>query len=217
MRRHFENYVRDRARQLRLSQTQLARRAGVSRESLYRLLRGEVSNPSITTLYGLAASLETSALHLIRLYFDDLNLGPGTLLPSEFERDHVSFVHDVTIPDNSVVGPNQTIQKIWAIQNTGGTAWRSRQLVCQDDDYVLARRLPGGGLVPVLDCQLVPSTSRVGIPDADPGDVVEVKVELHTPAYPCTVMSVWKMADADGQLCFPGHTGLWVKVRVIAL
>lgn len=217
MRQHFENYIRSRCRSLGISQTELARRAGISRENLYRLMRGEVANPSIETLHGLAASLGVSALQLLRLYFDDLHLGRGTLLPSRQRDDHVSFVQDVTIPDGTLVGPNQPFTKTWAIQNTGDSAWRGRRLVCQDDDYVLAKRLPGGCLVPVIDCQLVPAEPVVAVPDAGPGEVVEVSVEFTSPALACTVISLWKMTDADGRLCFPDHTGLWVQVRVVTL
>lgn len=217
MREHFEKFLRNRCRQLRISQTELARRAGMSRENLYRLLRGEVTNPSVETLHGLAASLDVSTLQLMRLYFDDLGLGSGTLLPSRHRDDHVAFVRDVTIPDDTLIGPNQSFTKTWAIQNTGRTPWRDRRLACQDEDHVLAKRLPGGLLVPILDCQLVPASHDVPVPDADPGAVVEVSVEFTTPALPCTVLSLWKMTDAEGQLCFPGHTGLWVKVRVVTL
>lgn len=115
------------------------------------------------------------------------------------------------------MGPNQTVSKTWAIQNTGETAWRDRRLVCQDEDVILARRLPGGALLPVLDCQLVPREATVPIPDAGPGEVVEATAEFITPALPCTVLSLWKMAEADGRICFPDHTGLWVKVRVVVL
>lgn len=217
MRQHFENYIRSRCRSLGISQTELARRAGMSRENLYRLLRGEVSNPSIETLHGLAASLGVSALQLMRLYFDDLSLGRGTLLPSRQRNDHTSFVQDVTIPDGTLVGPNQAFTKTWAIQNTGDSAWRGRRLICQDEDYVLAKRLSGGFLVPVVDCRLTPAAQVVAVPDAGPGEVVEVSVDFTSPALPCTVISLWKMTDAEGQLCFPGHMGLWVQVRVVRL
>lgn len=140
----FQAYVFSRARILGISRTELARRAHISRESLYKLLRGEISSPSISTLHGLAVALEISPLYLIRQYFDDLDLGPGTLLPSRHPDDHAAFVRDVTVPDDMVVGVNESFVKTWELQNTGKLHWRGRQLVCQDSHYVMARREPDG-------------------------------------------------------------------------
>ncbi len=217
MRERFQEYVLQRGKALGISRTELARRARLSRESLYKLLRGDIANPSIETLHGLALALEVSPLYLIRQYFDDLNLGPGTLLRSRHENDHCSFVRDVTIPDDMAVGVNQTFVKVWEIQNTGTLHWHNRQLSCQDDDYVLARRASDGTLQEVMDCHLLPANRHVPLPDAAPGEVLRVGVEFVAPPFPCTVMSMWKVTDGDGALCFPDFVGIWVRVRVVAL
>lgn len=217
MRERFQEYVFQRGKALGISRTELARRARLSRESLYKLLRGDIANPSIETLHGLALALEVSPLYLMRQYFDDLNLGPGTLLPARHADDHASFVRDVTVPDDMAIGVNQSFTKIWEIQNTGQLHWRGRQLVCQDDDYVLARRAADGSLREVMDCHLLPATRRVPLADAAPGEIVRVAVDFSAPPFPCTVMSTWKIADAEGLLCFPEFVGLWVRVRVVAL
>lgn len=213
----FQAYVFSRARALGVSRTELARRAHLSRESLYKLLRGDIANPAISTLHGLAVALEISPLHLIRQYFDDLNLGPGTLLSTHHPDDHSSFVRDVTVPDDMVVGINETFVKTWEIQNTGRLCWQKRQLACQDDDYVLARREPDGRLTAILDCHLNPSQRRIDIPETPSGETVLLSVSFTSPPLPCTAVSVWKMVDADGNLCFPEATGLWARVRVVAI
>lgn len=217
MRERFQEYVFQRGKALGISRTELARRARISRESLYKLLRGDIANPSVETLHGLALALEVSPLYLLRQYFDDLNLGPGTLLPSRHADDHASFVRDVTVPDDMAVGVNQSFIKVWEIQNTGKLHWHNRQLVCQDDDYVLARRTADGSLVEVMDCHLLPAVRSVPLPDAAPGEILRVSVEFVAPPFPCTVMSMWKIADTEGALCFPDFVGLWVRVRVVAL
>ncbi|MCK2126663.1 NBR1-Ig-like domain-containing protein [Thauera aromatica] len=217
MRKYFEQYVRARCRTLRISISELALRAGTSREHLYRLMRGEVFNPSLQTMHGLASGLNVSTLYLLRHYFEELNLGGGIELPGRHEGDQESFVHDVTIPDGTLLGPNQAFTKTWAIQNTGDLAWAGRRLVCVDEDYVLAKRQPCGKLLPVLDNQLLPGCRETAVPDCLPGEVVEISLQFTTPALPCTTLSLWKMVDAEGQPCFPGNIGLWVKVRVVAL
>lgn len=217
MREQFRDYVFQRAKSLKITRTELARRAHLSRESLYKLLRGEIINPSIQTLHGLAIALEVSPIFLLRQYFDDLNLGAATRLPSHHPDDHVSFVRDVTIPDDMAVGVNQRFVKTWEVQNTGGITWRGRQLVCCDDNFVLARRLPGGGLEEVMDSHLIPATRAVPIQELKSGGIAAISVEFVAPSLPCTVMSLWKIVDAQGALCFPDFSGLWVKVRVVSL
>lgn len=217
MRELFQDYVFQRASTLGITRTELARRARLSRESLYKLLRGDVANPSIETLHGLAVALEVSPIFLLRQYFDDLNLGPGTLLPALKANDHAAFVRDVTIPDDMAVGIKQTFTKTWELQNTGCQCWKGRQLICQDDDFVLARRMPDGTLLEVADCHLTPATRQVPVAETAPGETVQISVDFVAPCFPCTVMSFWKMADEEGGLCFPDFSGVWVKVRVVAL
>jgi transcriptional regulator with XRE-family HTH domain len=217
VRERFQEYVFQRGKALGISRTELARRARLSRESLYKLLRGDIANPSVETLHGLALALEVSPLYLLRQYFDDLNLGPGTLFPARHADDHASFVRDVTVPDDMAVGVNQSFVKVWEIQNTGSLHWHDRRLVCQDDEFVLARRTPDGGLQEVMDCHLLPAARSVPLPDAAPGEIVRASVEFTAPSFPCCVMSMWKIADAEGALCFPDFVGIWVRVRVVAL
>jgi transcriptional regulator with XRE-family HTH domain len=217
LRDRFQEYVFHRSSALGLTRTELARRARLSRESLYKLLRGDVANPSIETLHGLAVALEVSPIFLLRQYFDDLNLGPGTLLPALHADDHVAFVRDVTIPDDMAVGINQTFTKTWELQNTGKQVWKGRYLICQDDDFVLARRMEDGSLEEVVDCHLTPAVRRVPMAETKPGETVQVSVDFIAPSFPCTVMSFWKMSDAQGRLCFQDFSGVWVKVRVVAL
>lgn len=200
-----------------MSRTELARRAGFSRESLYKLLRGDVLNPSIQTLQGLALALEISPIFLLRQYFDALSLGPPTLLSCSHPDDHVSFVRDVTIPDDMAVRVNERFTKTWEIQNTGALTWRGRRLICQDDDYVLAKRLPDGGLEEVMDCHLIPANRTVPIPETPPGGIASISVDFAAPPLPCSVISIWKIADDQGTLCFPEFAGIWAKVRVVSL
>lgn len=69
----------------------------------------------------------------------------------------------------------------------------------------------------MLDCHLNPETRSLPIPDTAPGGTVQLSVTLRAPPLPCTAISVWKVADADGELCFPETAGLWARVRVVAI
>lgn len=213
----FQNFVLQRATILSKSRSELAREAGISRESFYKILRGEISNPSIQTLHGLAIALEVSPIYLLRQYFEELNLGPGTLLSVTQPNDHVSFVRDVSFPDGSTVGINQTFVKTWEIQNTGEIHWEARRLVCQDDRFVLAQRQPDGSLAEVMDCHLLPEQREIAIPPVAPGECIQLSVKFLAPAFPCTVISTWKIVDHEGRYCFPEFLGIWASIRVVAL
>jgi transcriptional regulator with XRE-family HTH domain len=211
------NYLLQRCKTLRVSRSELALRAGISRETLYRLMRGDINRASIDTVYHLARALQVAPIQLMRLIYHDFDMGPGTSLKTHHPGDHQSFVDDVTIPDNMVVSANQRFTKIWEVQNTGKLVWEGRSYRCVDDDLVLAKRMEDGTLVPIMDTNLAPLVREAPCPTVRPGETVKISVEFRAPKYPCSTLSLWKMYDAAGNACFPEHTGLWCKVRVVTL
>lgn len=213
----LESVVFQRCKTLKISRKELAERAQVSRETLYRLLRGEITRASIDTVYRLARALQLAPIHLLRLVYHDLDIGPGTMLKTLHPGDHQSFVRDVTIPDNEVVGANQLFTKVWEVQNTGKLVWERRAYRCVDDEIVLARRSEDGSLEPLIEAGLIPETRIVPCPALRPGEVGQVRVTFRAPRHPCSTMSLWKMFDESGEPCFPEHTGLWCKVHVVTL
>ncbi|WP_041595030.1 DNA-binding protein [Halorhodospira halophila] len=64
----LELLIRKQARARGLSLSEVARRAGISRQSLYDLCRCR-ANPTIYTIADLAKALELRPLLLIRVYF----------------------------------------------------------------------------------------------------------------------------------------------------
>ena len=96
-----------RSRDLGLSKTELCKRANISRETLYRLLRGDLRSITFETLIGLAAALDAAPLHVARLVYQEFRSCPATELPTQHVGDHASFVRDVTFPDDGVVPAGQ--------------------------------------------------------------------------------------------------------------
>lgn len=181
-------------------------------------MRGDLGSVTFETLLGLAAALEAAPLHVARLAYHEFSSCPPTLLPTQHTGDHVSFVRDVTYPDDGVVPAGQEFVKTWAVQNTGAVHWRGRSYRCMDENLVLARRnSDDGSLTLVLDANLRPLQSEVPCPDTVAGGIAQISVRFRAPPLPCTVMSLWKMYDKDGKPCFPQFAGLWCKVRVMSL
>jgi transcriptional regulator with XRE-family HTH domain len=114
--------------------------------------------------------------------------------------DASAFLGD-SIPHGSLMAPGQLFEKVWKIRNSGTVPWQGRQLERQGP-------LTGPGLIT--------SERFVPIPDAEPGEAIEIPARLKAPTYDCTSIAYFKMVDADGALCFPDayQLGLDVLVRV---
>jgi transcriptional regulator with XRE-family HTH domain len=208
--------VLSRCRSLRLTKKELARRAGVSRETLYRILRGESHGVTIDTLFGLADALHVAPLQLLREAYQ-LGRADGHMSMARGAADEASFVSDANYPNYEVVAVNQTFTKVWEIQNTGDVTWRGRSFRCEDDQVLLVKREADGSFSPVVDAALTPLRPCVAVPTTVPGGVARIAVGFRAPSVPCTTISHWKMYEADGTLCVPQFPGLWCTVCVKAL
>jgi hypothetical protein len=113
--------------------------------------------------------------------------------------DASTFV-DETIPSGTMMAPGELFVKSWRIQNSGTVPWRNRRLERQGP-------LAGPGLIVSPAC--------VDIPDADPGETVEISVGLRAPGYDATSICYFKMVDAEGFLCFPDNYTLGLDVLVL--
>ncbi|HYD79008.1 MAG TPA: NBR1-Ig-like domain-containing protein [Paucimonas sp.] len=209
------NYVKQQARMRGISDSELARRAKISRPALLKLLSADVKCPELTTLANLAYAIDDHPYRLVSLYL------AGTSPPSRGDwktkekRDASRFLRDVTYPDGSMVTTNQRFEKIWEIANAGERPWIGRKLVCQDQSALLYRK-EGDAFVP-LNYSLVPDKAELPIPDTMPGESVTLAVNFTAPNTPAWVVSYWKMKDRDGEYCFPELEGLRCCVSVIVV
>ncbi|RFU42282.1 hypothetical protein DZF91_07330 [Actinomadura logoneensis] len=110
--------------------------------------------------------------------------------PPLHKGDAAAFVDDVTLRDCTVVGPGQTVVKVWRIRNTGALYWRGYSL----------RRLD----LPQTpdDCR---TKERVPIKYTRPGDSVDIRVEVTTPKKPAFCYVRFKMLDPEGRVAFSGN------------
>jgi hypothetical protein len=115
-----------------------------------------------------------------------------------------SFVADVTYPDNTQVSPNQTFTKTWRIQNIGSCSWNSSYLLVFDHQ-------DGMG---VSSGYTQPLTSGV----VNPGQQVDLTVNLTAPSNPGTYTGYWRLRDPGGVLfgITPAGGTFIVKVIVVA-
>jgi len=108
---------------------------------------------------------------------------------------------DVTIPDNTELQPGQAFTKIWKLENTGSCFW--------SNDY--AAVFFYGDMMGAMDT--VPLASYV-----EPGQSVEIAIEMLAPGMPGTYQGNWKLRNAEGGLFGIGPVGdspFWVRVIVV--
>jgi len=116
-----------------------------------------------------------------------------------------SFVADVTYPDNTHVAANQAFVKTWRIRNVGSCSWNSSYKLIFDH---------GDGLG-VTSGYVQPLTSSV----VNPGQTVDLTVNLTAPAATGTYTGYWRMRDPGGVLfgITPSAGTFLVKVIVVAI
>ena len=206
-------YLRERCAQRGLTASELARRAGKSRQTLQTISTGSGRLPAIETLVDLALVLEVHPLRLMQLVFEDMHLPTKQAQAFKRRGDKSLFVADVTIPDGHLVMVGSTFTKTWAVQNLGTVAWEGRSLVCVDEELVVTS-LAGEHLA--IAQRLRPLVKRIAVPYTAPGGTVDLSVQFKAPSMPGTCISYWKSYHADGGLCFPTAVGLSCCVRVIS-
>ncbi|MCD0452620.1 hypothetical protein LO762_26055 [Actinocorallia sp. API 0066] len=119
--------------------------------------------------------------------------------PPANEGDASVFIADITLLDCTHVGRGETVTKVWRIKNVGTVPWQGYSL----------RRLD----VPQRadQCRTV---NEVPIDDTLPGETVDIGTEITTPRTPGLCYVRFKMADASGQLVFPGSRPLNFQIIV---
>jgi uncharacterized protein YceK len=109
------------------------------------------------------------------------------------------FVYDVTIPDGTIMSPNQSFTKTWLLKNIGTCTWNSGYHLV----YISGNPM-GGSTSPLLITGTFP-----------PGQSVEASVSLKAPALARTYEGYWKLSDPNGNLFGLQDAPFWVRIKVV--
>jgi hypothetical protein len=108
---------------------------------------------------------------------------PTTAPTAGTSADKAVFVADVTIPDGTTIAPGASFVKTWKLQHAGTTTWTtSYSLVFVSGDQM-------GTIVAVPLAQSV-----------EPGQQVELSVNMTAPSNNGKFQGYWRMKNAAGQL-----------------
>ncbi len=97
--------------------------------------------------------------------------------------NQMEFVSDITIPDGTVIAPAQNFTKTWRLRNIGTCPWTSSYAVVFSD----GNSMNG-------------PSSQALTGAVNPGQTVDISVNLTAPAAPGEYRGNWKLRDASGVL-----------------
>ncbi|MEA2008861.1 MAG: NBR1-Ig-like domain-containing protein [Chloroflexota bacterium] len=124
----------------------------------------------------------------------------GSPTPTAILPDHMTFVSDVTYPDNAQVSPGEVFTKTWRLENTGSNTWTSEYSLVFDHG------------------DLMGASTTIQFTDGEvkPGETIDVSVELTAPDTLGFYQGFWTLRNADDELFGNGAIlqTFWVKVNV---
>jgi hypothetical protein len=106
---------------------------------------------------------------------------PPTSVPPTQSCDVAQFVDDVTIPDGTTLKPNETFTKTWRLKNIGTCSWTPSYAVIFSSG----------------DSMNGPATQALA-GNVNPGQTVDISVDLTAPATDGSYKGFWKLRNASG-------------------
>ncbi len=125
----------------------------------------------------------------------------GSALKTSQACDQVKFIKDVTIPDEMDLAPGERFTKTWRIQNAGSCSWTIGYLL-----YFESGDIMGG-----------PSSQGLTSETIQPGDSIDISVELIAPLETGSYQGNWKIRNVKGDGFGIGEfsKAFWVKINVV--
>lgn len=127
----------------------------------------------------------------------------NTAIPTQTDVpcDRAAFVSDVTIPDGTLLGPDDDFTKTWRLRNTGSCSWNaSYDLIFKEGDAM-------GG----------PASQELTSGTVSPGQTVDISVDLTSPSSTGEYRGDWLIRSDDG-IIFGVGTGadvaFYVEIKV---
>lgn len=214
-------WVRQRARHLSPSLTQLAQAAGMTRAYLHRLIDGRIGKPGLSTLQRLAHALQIPVASLVRLWDDPTKIPSNTSRAGHYTspddpRDILALLPETAQPQPVAVLAGQRFTQSWYVQNLGCIAWPARQLVRLDAPVHISIRNASGSLQHLQHVYLASLEQAIALPPMPPGALHQVSVDFSAPLHIGTVASIWQVQNLNGQPCYPPSCLLRAVVLVTA-
>ena len=119
---------------------------------------------------------------------------PPTNPPPTQSCDLMQFIEDVTIPDGTILKPNEAFTKTWRLKNVGTCSWTAAYAIVFSSG----------------DAMSGPATQALA-GNVNPGQTVDVSIDLKAPATDGDYRSFWKLRNAAGVLFAQFYVDIKVK------
>ncbi|KAJ2848008.1 hypothetical protein IWW36_003550 [Coemansia brasiliensis] len=113
----------------------------------------------------------------------------------ETKKYEAVFVEDVTIPDGTVVAPNESFVKIWSVANMGDSEWPEGTMLVHIDGAPM----------------LVGSKKATPVVIGKRYEQIGIAADLIAPSEPGQYVSQWRLMTVDGHYF---GAGLWCNIVV---
>ena len=107
-------------------------------------------------------------------------------------ENNLVFMQDITVPDSQHFLAGQPVIKTWQVRNDGSCAWVR------------------GYSLHLVDGIAMGAIDKQALPEAVPGDVVEITIQFTAPPLPGTYRSAWKAFDQTGE-----EFGVQIYVEIV--
>ena len=111
--------------------------------------------------------------------------------------DQATFIEDVTIPDGTQISEGDVFTKTWRLENTGGCTWTPAYRVVFDRGALLGA--PASFNLPAF---------------VNPGQTVDISVNLAAPYDPGIYEGFWKLEDPNGNVFGVGSSSVDFDVEI---
>lgn len=211
----LSHFLNARAKALKLPATVVSKRAGISRQTWYRLIKADIKHIRLETLVRIADVLQVSLVDLSHVYIKQQKLREEALISKVHIDNTYPFIKS-RMPLDVLLNEDEVFEKKWEVVNASNTYWVERRLVCVDERFEVRRKSKDtclrtgrhyGGLTP--------DKYHLSIPLTAPNERITLSVQFRAPKEPGTVISFWKMVNANNEDCFPEYAGLSCQVRVV--
>lgn len=123
---------------------------------------------------------------------------------AEERCNQIEFISDATIPDGTLMTPENEFIKTWRLKNSGTCAWTSGYALIFDH----GDQMDGD------------TTVQFTSGEVKPGEAVDISVRLTAPEAEGSYQGHWKLRSDSNEifgLGEDGETAFWVEIRVTAM
>ncbi|MDZ7843387.1 MAG: NBR1-Ig-like domain-containing protein [Anaerolineales bacterium] len=121
--------------------------------------------------------------------------------PEANSCDQIRFVKDVTVPDGTEFTPGEEFTKTWRLENAGTCSWTLGYSLVFDRGDALSG----------------PAAVQLTADEIQPGETIDLSVDLVAPAEPGSYQGFWKLRNARGERFGVGEdwNPFWVQIEVV--